>query len=203
MKALIIIDIQNDFTSGGALAVPGGDDIIPVVNGLQKHFDLVIATQDWHPANHKSFASNHPGKKPYDKIVLGGHDQVLWPDHCIRGTLGADFHPSLDMRRVEAIFRKGMNSEVDSYSGFYDNGHAKSTGLAGYLEDRGVKELYVCGLAGDYCVYFTASDAIDEGYKTFLIEDATRAITEDGFKAAKNEITDMGGEVITSSSLGH
>lgn len=199
MRALIIVDIQNDFIPGGSLAVPHGDEIIPVVNTLQKSFDLVIATQDWHPADHKSFASNHPGKRPFDATTLHGLEQVLWPDHCIQGSPGAEFHPDLNLNRVEAIFRKGMDPEIDSYSGFYDNGHKKSTGLAGYLIERKVKSVYVCGLAADYCVFFTAKDALHERFDTYLIEDATRPIDADGFEKAKSELIALGGKVISSN----
>jgi nicotinamidase/pyrazinamidase len=133
MDALIIIDVQNDFIPGGSLAVPGGEEIIKIINELQSEFSLVVATQDWHPANHKSFASNHSGKRVFEKVDLHGLEQLLWPDHCIQGSKGAEFHKELDMRKVEAIFRKGMDAEIDSYSGFFDNGYRKSTGLAGYL----------------------------------------------------------------------
>ncbi len=198
MRALVIVDIQNDFTSGGRLAVPQGEDIIDTVNDLQQRFDLVVATQDWHPAGHKSFASSHENRKPFDKILLHGLEQVLWPDHCVQGSHGADFHPGLNLQKIEAIFRKGMDADIDSYSGFYDNGHRKSTGLGGYLKERHVKAVYVCGLAGDYCVYFTAKDAIKEGFKTFLIEDATRAISDEGFEKARTELKKIGGEVVKS-----
>lgn len=198
MKALIVVDIQNDFTSKGSLPVPNGEDIIDTVNQLQLKFDLVVATQDWHPATHKSFASNHENRKPFDKILLHGLEQVLWPDHCVQGTAGAEFHPELHMEKIEAIFRKGMDSEIDSYSGFYDNGHRKITGLSGYLKERHVKSVYVCGLAGDLCVYFTTKDAIKEGFKTFLIEDATRSISEEGFEKAKADLKKIGGEVVKS-----
>ena len=201
MTALIIVDIQNDFTKGGSLEVPGGSEIIQLVNKLQNHFDIVVATQDWHPGNHKSFASNHPGKKPFDMIRLNDLEQVLWPDHCVQGSYGAQFHKDLDMRKIEAIFRKGMDKEIDSYSGFYDNGHLKNTGLAGYLRDRKVNEVCVCGLAGDYCVYYTAIDAIGEGFKTYYIEDVTRSINPDGFEKAKKDVKGLGGIVISSNSI--
>jgi nicotinamidase/pyrazinamidase len=201
MKALIVVDVQNDFTKGGALEVPDGDSIVPVVNNLQKRFELVVATQDWHPASHKSFASGHMNRKPFDQIVLNGLDQVLWPDHCVQGTNGAEFHPSLDTNRIEAIFRKGMDPEIDSYSGFYDNGHRKATGLAGYLKSRMVTDVYVCGLASDYCVYFTARDAKLEGFNTFYIEDATRWITIDGFTAAKKDLAELGVSLLSSESV--
>jgi len=196
MKALLLIDIQNDFIPGGALPVPGGDEIIDLVNNLQSHFDLVVATQDWHPANHKSFASQHKGRQVFEKIELDGLEQVLWPDHCVQGTKGAAFSPKLEMNRVEAIFRKGTDANIDSYSGFFDNGHLKSTGLADYLKGKGVTEVYLVGLAGDYCVYFSAKDAIDEGFQTYLIEDAIRSIDKDNFEKAKKDITNKGGKLI-------
>ncbi|WP_299823800.1 bifunctional nicotinamidase/pyrazinamidase [uncultured Pontibacter sp.] len=201
MKALLLIDIQNDFIPGGALAVPQGDRIIPIANQLQEKFDLVTATQDWHPANHKSFASNHTNKKPFDLTLLHGLEQVLWPDHCVQGTEGAAFCPDLNMQKVEAIFRKGMNPEIDSYSGFYDNGHLKSTALADYLRGKGVTEVYLAGLAADYCVYFTAKDALQEGFKATIIADATRPIDPAGFEKAKADLLSLGGSIVESSSL--
>lgn len=201
MRALIIVDIQNDFTTGGRLAVPEGEQIIPAVNALQQRFDLVVATQDWHPPDHKSFASNHAGKKAFEKIMLGDLPQVLWPDHCVQGTPGAAFHPALEMNRVECIVRKGMDPMIDSYSGFFDNGKKKSTGLEGYLKERMVKSIYVCGLAGDYCVYYTTRDAIQSGFTTYMIEDATRPIDAGGFESAKLDIGKSGGQIIRSSHL--
>ena len=201
MRALIIVDIQNDFTSGGTLEVPGGEMVVPVINQLAQRFDLVVATQDWHPTGHKSFASNHPGRKAFETIILDGLNQVLWPDHCVQGSRGAEFHPELKMDAVEAIFRKGMDVRIDSYSGFYDNGHKKTTGLSGYLKSRQISSVYVCGLAGDYCVFFTARDAIREGFNTFLIEDATRSINTADFEKAKKEITESGGKIITYSDV--
>lgn len=198
MKALIIVDIQNDFCSGGTLAVPGGDEIVPIINGMQGQFDLIVATQDWHPQNHASFASNHRDKKQFDTIMLDGLEQVLWPDHCVQGSRGAEFHAALDLKRVEAIFRKGMDPRIDSYSGFFDNGHRKSTGLGGYLKERNVDEVYVAGLAGDYCVYYTVRDSIQMGLRTFLVEDATRSISTEGFQEAVAEINSSGrGKVVT------
>lgn len=201
MDALIIIDIQNDFVAGGTLEVPNGEQIVPLVNQLAEAFDLVVATQDWHPPTHKSFASNHAAKKPFEKVTLGGLEQVLWPDHCMQGTSGAEFHPQLQMHRVEAIFRKGMDPEIDSYSGFYDNGRQKTTGLAGYLKERKVETVYVCGLAGDYCVFYTALDALKEGFETIVIEDATRAIDPGGFEKAKNDIRKTGGKILDSAII--
>ena len=201
MTALIIVDIQNDFIPGGKLAVPFGNQIIPLVNELQESFELVVATQDWHPSNHKSFASNHENKNPFEKITLHGLEQVLWPDHCIQGSVGAQFHNDLNMNKVEGIFRKGVDREIDSYSGFYDNGYKKSTGLAGYLRDRKVQKVYVCGLAADYCVFYTANDALKENFETYIIEDATRAIDSKGFEKAKDMILSSGGHIIKSEML--
>lgn len=201
MKTLVIIDVQNDFIPGGALAVPNGDEIISLINDLQPKFDLVIATQDWHPKGHASFASSHEGKKPFDQIDLDGIDQVLWPDHCVQNTKGAEFHPDLETSKIEAIFRKGTNLKIDSYSGFYDNVHQKSTGLAGYLREKGATELYFTGLAGDYCVYFSVKDALAEGFEVTLIEDGTRALDKDGFKKAKEDILSKGGKIINSSEI--
>ena len=201
MRALIIVDIQNDFVTGGNLEVPHGEQVIPLVNNLSVRFDLVVATQDWHPPDHKSFASNHPDKQPFDKIMLGGLEQVLWPDHCIQGTQGAGFHPLLTMNKVEAIFRKGMDPDIDSYSGFYDNGHKKTTGLAGYLKERDVESVFVCGLAGDYCVFYTVKDALKAGFKTVIVEDATRAISKNGFEKAKQEMVQLGGEIWDSEAI--
>ncbi len=201
MHALILVDIQNDFMPGGPLAVPGGDEIIPLVNELQNSFSLVVATQDWHPQSHKSFASNHPGKKAFESIMLHGLEQVLWPDHCIQGSIGAQIHPSIIANKVEGIFRKGMDPEIDSYSGFYDNGYKKSTGLAGYLRERKIKKVYVCGLAADYCVYYTAKDSLKENFETYFIEDATRAIDPNGFVKAMENILFSGGQIIKSEAL--
>ncbi|HTE34286.1 MAG TPA: bifunctional nicotinamidase/pyrazinamidase [Chryseolinea sp.] len=201
MNALILVDIQNDFVPGGTLAVNEGDKIIPLVNSLQRSFNLVVATQDWHPADHKSFASNHAGKTVFEKISLHGLDQVLWPDHCVQGTHGAELHVGLNTNQVEAIFRKGMDRDIDSYSGFYDNGSKRSTGLAGYLRERKVEKVFVCGLAADYCVAFTAKDALRENFKTYIIEDATKPIDPGGYQLLRSEILGAGGQVITSDAL--
>jgi nicotinamidase/pyrazinamidase len=201
MKVLILIDIQNDFIPGGSLEVPGGDEIIPVVNQLQEKFDLVVATQDWHPQNHMSFASNHKGKEPFEMIELGGMDQILWPDHCVQNSKGAEFHPGLKTTKTEAIFRKGMDPEIDSYSGFYDNGHKKSTGLAGYLREKGATELYFCGLAADVCVYYSIKDALKEGFSSTLIEDATRALDNEKFTKMKAELQGLGMKEISANNL--
>ncbi len=196
MKALIIVDIQNDFLPGGALEVSKGDEIIPVINYLQKDYELIVATQDWHPANHQSFASQHPDKLPFESIELAGIPQILWPDHCIQDSYGAQFSDDLDLSRVEAIFRKGMNPTIDSYSGFYDNGRLKNTGLSGYLKDRAVDEVHVCGLAADFCVFFTAMDALKEGFKTSIISKATKAIDKGAMMEKKNDFIQAGGLLI-------
>jgi nicotinamidase/pyrazinamidase len=164
MRALIVVDIQNDFLPGGALAVPKGDSIISVVNQLQELFPVVVATQDWHPAHHGSFAANHPGKRPFDQIQLSGMPQTLWPVHCVQDTPGAALAANLNKERI------------DSYSGFFDNGHRKATGMAEWLQSAGVTEVSICGLATDYCVKFTALDAVSLGFRTHLIEDATRGV---------------------------
>ena len=201
MTALLLIDVQNDFVPGGALAVAGGADIIPLLNQLQPKFDLVVATQDWHPARHRSFASQHPGQAVFSQTDLNGLPQTLWPDHCVQRTPGADLHSTLDTARVEAIFRKGTDPEIDSYSGFFDNGHRKSTGLADYLRGRGVRQVYVAGLAADYCVYFSAKDAQAQGFKTFFIEDATRAIDQTGLAAAKADLAQLGVRLVSSAEI--
>jgi nicotinamidase/pyrazinamidase len=201
MKALLLIDIQNDFLPSGSLAVPDGNEIISLVNDLQKHFGLVVATQDWHPRAHKSFASSHAGKVAFEQIQLHGLPQVLWPAHCVQATAGAELSQAVDWNQTEAIFRKGTDLEWDSYSGFYDNGHLKSTGLAAYLRGRGVTAVYLAGLAGDYCVYLTAKDALAEGFDTYVIEDATRPIDQKGFEKAMMDILDRGGHVIRSSEV--
>lgn len=203
MIALLLVDIQNDFMPGGSLAVPDGDKIIPLINEMQNSFDLVVATQDWHPSAHKSFASNHKAKKPFDKIMLHGLDQVLWPDHCVQETIGANFHNGLNTAKIETIFRKGLDPEIDSYSGFYDNGYKSSTGLAGYLRDRKVRAVFVCGLAADYCVFYTAKDALRENFDTYVVEDATKAIDAESFENAKNQILTGGGKVVRSENLHH
>ncbi|HET9825462.1 MAG TPA: bifunctional nicotinamidase/pyrazinamidase [Chitinophagaceae bacterium] len=201
MKVLILADIQNDFLPGGTLAVPKGDQIIPVVNKLQDYFELVVATQDWHPLNHKSFASNHQGKKPFDVIELRGLHQVLWPNHCVQGSKGAEFSPQLDMTHAEAIFRKGTDPEIDSYSGFFDNGHLKSTCLEDYLRGKKVDQVYVSGLCGDICVFYTAMDSLAEGFETYIIEDATRPLKFADFKKTNKQFTERGGRLTTSSEI--
>lgn len=201
MNALIIVDVQNDFLPAGALPVKDGDTIIPVINDLQNKFDLVVATQDWHPAGHKSFASSHPGKKVFEEIILDGLPQVLWPDHCVQQTFGAEISTALDTKKIEAIFRKGMDKNIDSYSGFFDNGKKKSTGMADYLKGRGTTSIYVCGLAADYCVYFTALDGLELGFQSTIITDATKAIDENNFKKVLENFKSKGGKEITSDQI--
>jgi nicotinamidase/pyrazinamidase len=174
--ALIVVDVQNDFLPGGALAVPEGDQVIPVANPLIDQFDLVVATQDWHPADHGSFAAQHPGKKVGEGIDLNGLKQVLWPVHCVQGTRGADFAEGLRSEKFAKVFCKGTDRDVDSYSGLYDNGHRRCTGLSEFLRQRGVREVFVLGLATDYCVKFTALDAAAEGFKVHLIQDGCRGV---------------------------
>jgi len=176
MNALILVDVQNDFVPGGALPVPAGDRVVPVCNRLQPAFDLVVATQDWHPRDHGSFAANHPGKKPGDVIDLNSLRQILWPVHCVQNTPGAQFVPGLDMTRVARVFQKGTDPGIDSYSGFFDNGHRRPTGLGDYLTQQAVTDVFVVGLATDYCVKFTALDARQLGFKTHLIIDACRGV---------------------------
>lgn len=203
MKGLLVVDIQNDFLPGGALGVPEGDEIIETVNKLQYHneFDLVVGTQDWHPADHGSFASQYEDKKPLDKTTLGGLDQILWPDHCVQGTKGAQFPDQLDTRKMEAIFRKGMEKDIDTYSAFFDNGHKKDTGLAGYLHARNIDHVYIVGLAGDFCVNFSIRDALNEGFKVTLIKDCTRPINKNEFEKVLQELSELGTEIIGSGDL--
>lgn len=201
MKTLIIIDVQNDFMPGGALEVPKGDLIVPIINAMQSQFDLIVATQDWHPSNHMSFFTNHPNRKPFEKILWQGIEQTLWPEHCVQGTTGAEFHDQLDTRRIEAIFRKGTDPKLDSYSGFYDNDHNKSTGLAGYLREKGAQKLYFCGLCAEICVYYTIKDALDEGFDCTLIEDATRPLDKDRFLVIKKEFQQKDVKLIHSDEI--
>ncbi|MFD2787627.1 bifunctional nicotinamidase/pyrazinamidase [Hymenobacter rubripertinctus] len=201
MNALLLIDIQNDFMPGGTLAVPEGDAILPLVNRLQPQFELVVATQDWHPAGHGSFASQHPGCRPFEQGELHGLPQTLWPDHCVQGSTGAELHPALSQHRLEAIFRKGTDPAIDSYSAFFDNGHRKSTGLADYLRGRGVRRVYLAGLAADYCVYFSAKDALGKGFGVFFVEDATRAISAEGYQQARHDLAQRGARFITAAQV--
>ena len=175
-RALILIDLQNDFMPWGALPVPGGDEVVPLANRLQPRFDVVVATQDWHPADHASFAANHAGKQPGDVIDLDGLKQILWPVHCVRDTPGAAFADSFDTSRVRRVFLKGIDRDIDSYSGFFDNAHRRSTGLGEFLSREGVDGVYILGLATDYCAKFSALDAVTLGFEVSLIEDACRGV---------------------------
>lgn len=175
-KALIVIDIQNDFCPGGSLAVDGGDEVVPVINRLIGAFDHVILTQDWHPADHSSFASEHPGKVPFDDIEMAYGPQRLWPDHCVQGSKGAEFHPDLNITPAELIIRKGFRRGIDSYSAFFENDHATPTGLAGYLRERGLTDLTLAGLATDFCVAYSAIDAMEQGFNARVILEGSRAI---------------------------
>ena len=200
MNTLILVDIQNDFIPGGALPVPGGNQIVPIVNRLLPTFELVVATKDWHPANHGSFAATHAGKKPGDVIELNGLSQILWPVHCVQSTPGAEFVTGFDTLRIRQVFRKGTDPGLDSYSGFFDNGHRKATGLDDYLKARKVEEVFIAGLATDYCVKFTALDAIGLGFKTHLIEDACRGVNlqPDDVAKAISEMEHAGVVVVQS-----
>lgn len=203
MKALLIVDVQNDFLPGGALAVPQGDAIIPVINNIQQHFKLIVATRDWHPANHGSFASNHDNRQPGEVIRLHGQQQVLWPDHCVQGSPGAEISPLLNQGLINNVIFKGSDPDIDSYSAFYDNGHLKETGLHAYLKRNGITSLFVCGLAADYCVYYTVKDALLLGYEANLLTDATRGVNlqpEDTEKAFK-DMEKRGARLMTSTEL--
>ena len=203
-KALVLVDLQNDFIPGGSLAVREGDAVIPVANAVQKKkFDLIVATQDWHPKDHGSFASNHRGKHPGDMIELGGLPQVLWPDHCVQGSRGAQFHPVLDRARVTKVFRKGTDKEIDSYSTFFDNAHRKSTGLGEYLEEQKVTDVYLLGLATDYCVKYSALDAVKLGFKTHVVIDGCRGVElkRGDTQSAIDEMRRAGVEIVTSADV--
>lgn len=176
MRALILVDLQNDFLPGGALAVPAGDAVVPVANRLLARFEVAVATQDWHPAGHASFASSHPARLPGDVIDLDGLTQVLWPDHCVQGSAGASFASALDVARLTHVVRKGTSPRVDSYSGFFDNGQRQDTGLHAWLAGRGARELWVMGLATDYCVRWTALDARRLGYTVTLVPEGCRGV---------------------------
>lgn len=203
MNVLLIVDVQNDFCPGGALPVPEGDQIIPVINRIQGWFPLVIATQDWHPANHCSFASNHPGKRSGDIVEVDGVAQILWPVHCVQGTKGADFHPDLATDRIAAVIQKGTDPRVDSYSGFFDNARRRATGLDELLREKGVSTLFVCGLATDYCVKYTCLDGRALGYRVVLVEDACRGVevAPGDVARALNEMRTAGVVVVRSEHL--
>jgi nicotinamidase/pyrazinamidase len=181
---LVVVDLQNDFCPGGALAVPRGDEVVPIVNTLAARFPNVVLTQDWHPRGHSSFASSHPGKKPFETIEASYGTQVLWPDHCVQATAGAAFHNALDVPHAGLIIRKGMHLAIDSYSAFYENDRTTPTGLSGYLRERGLTRVFLAGLAFDFCVRYSAEDARRGGFAVFVIEDACRGIDLEGSVAA-------------------
>lgn len=202
MKALIVVDIQNDFCPGGALGVDGGTVIIPVINKLTDQFKLVVQTQDWHPEGHSSFASTYADKEPYTTTELEYGRQVLWPDHCVQGSVGAQFHPDLKMNSTQIIIRKGFNPKIDSYSAFYENDQKTVTGLSGYLKNRNVTTIYICGLATDFCVKWSAIDGINEGFEVFVVEDATMGINLDNsVEKAWKEMESAGVKRISSCEL--
>lgn len=203
-RALVMVDIQNDFCPGGSLAVAEGDAVVPVANVLQARFDLVVATQDWHPANHASFASNHEGKAPFEVIEWAGLEQILWPDHCVQGTPGAEFVPGLELDGVAEVFRKGTDKDLDSYSGFYDNGHRRATGLGRFLKDRGVGAVYLVGIATDVCVKWTAMDARRLEFETYLVEDGCRGVEMAAGDCAKaiEEMVAAGVKVVRADEVG-
>ena len=200
--ALVLIDIQNDFCPGGALAVNQGDEIVDISNKIQERFKIKIITQDWHPSTHKSFASNHEGKEPLSIVEMFYGPQVLWPNHCIQGTEGSEFHSKLVTDNADLIIRKGFRPEIDSYSAFFENDQKTPTGLDGYLKSRGINTIYLCGLALDFCVYFSAIDGAKLGYNVIVIEDACRAIDLNG--SLENSLNDMkskGIRLLTTSNL--
>lgn len=199
MNTLLVIDVQNDFCVGGALAVNDGDAIVSLVNRHRDDFELVVFSQDWHPEGHKSFASSHPGKQPGDHVTIDGVDQILWPDHCVQETFGAQFHPDLDVLEDDPIFQKGTDPEIDSYSAFFDNARKKSTGLSKFLKEKGVTELTICGLATDYCVKFSALDALSEGFKVNIWSAACRGVdkTRGDSKRALKELQEAGAKLIS------
>jgi len=202
MKALLVVDIQYDFCPGGALAVPDGDAIIPAVNNLIDHFDVIIQTQDWHPAGHSSFASSHKGKDPFDTIEMDYGTQVLWPDHCVQGSKGAEFHNDLNTLKSQVIIRKGFRKAIDSYSTFFENDQETATGLTGYLKQRGITDLYAVGLATDFCVKWSILDGIDEGFNMHIVEDAVKGIDLNGsLNEAWDEMKKKGVKITQSKDI--
>ncbi len=202
-KALIMVDLQNDFCKGGSLEVPGSEEVIPLANELQKHFDVVIATKDWHPKDHISFASNHPGYKVGDVVEVEHLEQILWPNHCVQDSKGAELHPRLETSRIQHFFLKGIDKNIDSYSAFFDNAHLRATGLADYLLRHEIQDIYILGLATDYCVRFTCLDATHLGFNTFIIEDACRGVElfPGDIKNALEEMKNEGVTVVRSEDI--
>jgi nicotinamidase/pyrazinamidase len=203
MRTLLLVDLQNDFLPGGALAVPEGDQVVPVANRLISHFRLVVASKDWHPADHGSFASQHPGHRVGEIVDLDGLEQILWPDHCIQGSPGADFAPALRQDGIRALFPKGTDPRIDSYSALYDNGHRRSTGLVEYLRAQGVVELDIMGLATDYCVKFTVLDATASGFRVRVITDGCRGVNlnPDDDQQALEAMQEAGAQLVTSHEV--
>ncbi len=199
---LLVIDLQNDFCPGGALAIPRGDEVVPVINRLATRFAHVVLTQDWHPPDHLSFASMHQGRKPYDTITVSYGRQILWPDHCVQGTASAEFRADLQIARAELVLRKGYHREIDSYSAFFENDRTTHTGLSGYLRERGFRRIFMAGLAFDFCVRYSAEDARREGFEIVVIEDACRGIDVDGSIAAtQRTFADIGVPCLMSDSV--
>ena len=203
MTCLLLVDLQNDFMPGGALGVPRGNEVIATANRLAAGFDHVVASQDWHPSDHGSFASQHPGREPGEVIELAGIEQVLWPDHCVQGSFGSEFHEHLDRNQVDAVFRKGTDPRLDSYSAFFDNARRRSTGLAEHLAARGVEELWLLGLASDYCVKFSALDAVSVGLRTLVVEEGCRGIDLSPGDVARawDEMRAAGVKVVSEASV--
>ena len=201
--ALLVVDVQNDFCAGGTLEVPGGAEVVAPINAIMSMFPLIVLTQDWHPAGHMSFASSHMGSKPFDTVQAPYGEQILWPDHCVQGTSGAALHPDLDPTRAALILRKGMDPAIDSYSAFYENDHKTPTGLGPYLKSQGVTRVFLAGLALDFCVGWSAQDAVHEGFKVKVIEDACRAIdTEGSLAETYTSLDELGVTLIKTASLG-
>jgi len=202
MKCLLIVDVQNDFCPGGALEVPGGDTIIPNINRLSQDFQCVVQTQDWHPPDHQSFASNHTSGDPMETVEMPYGDQVLWPDHCIQGSTGAEFHTDLNTKNTQLIIRKGFRPHIDSYSAFYENDQNTATGLTGFLNFQSIDELYVVGLAADFCVKWSVLDGLREGFHVHIVEDAVKGIDTNGsLKAAWKEMKQAGVKVTLTDKL--
>src|SRR5713226_3716600 len=200
---LLVVDIQNDFCPGGSLAVPRGDEVVPLVNRLATRFEHVVLTQDWHPAGHRSFASTHPGRKPCETIELAYGAQILWPDHCVQGTPGAELRKELRIAHAELVLRKGYHRDIDSYSAFYENDRKTHTGLAGYLRERGLRRVLLAGLAFDFCVRYSAEDARREGFAVLVIEDACRGIDVDGSIAAtRASFAPLGVTTVSADAIG-
>jgi len=202
-EVLIVVDVQNDFCSDGALAVPGGEEVVPGINRLAGRFPHVVLTQDWHPAGHRSFASAHPGRRPLETITVAYGPQILWPDHCVQGTPGAAFHEDLRIDKAELILRKGYHLDIDSYSAFFENDRATATGLTGYLRERGFSRVVLAGLAFDFCVRYSAEDACRQGFAVTVIEDACRSIDVDGSAAAtRKRLAALGVRVLAGAEAG-